>query len=182
MNVDVLIEKCYIVNFFFFLLLSFILCFDWHVISSLHYPAVTDSCSTPLEHRGAAVSQTKDALHLLRSLKTTAMVPVQTRIKCLCSPGCCNKTLDTVLFAMRKVYWCTVMRITRNDSIIWTAMELDYNSPTSQVDSVHRHHIGHRSSYNNIVLLFFTVLEWPTVGIYLLATYLIGKLISMSEW
>ncbi len=115
-------------------------------------PRVTDSCSTPLEHRGAAVSQTKDALHLLRSLKTTAMVPVQTRIKCLCSPGCCNKTLDTVLFAMRKVYWCTVMRITRNDSIIWTAMELDYNKPTSQVDSVHRHHIGHRSSYNNIVL------------------------------
>ncbi len=53
---------------------------------------------------------------------------------------------------------------------------------TSQVDSVHRHHIGHRSSYNNILLLFFTVLEWPTVGIYLLATYLIGKLIRMSEW
>ncbi len=53
---------------------------------------------------------------------------------------------------------------------------------TSEVDSVHRHHIGHRSSYNNILLLFFTVLEWPTVGIYLLATYLIGKLIRMSEW
>lgn len=59
-------------------------------------------------------------------------------------------------------------------------MELDYNSPRHKA-ILYIVVIGRRSSYKDILLLFFTVLERPTVRIYLQETYLIGKLISMSE-
>lgn len=63
----------------------------------------------------------------LRSLKTTIS---QSRDQCHStrSPCFCIKTPHKRLSLKWEVYWCTVMRITRNDSIIWTAMELDYNS------------------------------------------------------